>query len=416
MSSKNFYFLAISWKTNGGYSILAIYLYYGVEYMANSKKKEKDAASKKDTIILLIIGVAFGFAVGFGTMVLGGSESGEKNITKDILEIAAVIVFMYFSIALHIILHETGHLLGGFISGYQFISFRVFNLIFVKENGRLTTKKYGIAGTMGQCLMTPPGHSDGNFPYHLYNLSGGIMNFLCSGVLFLPYILLRDISSWVGIILIPLIGVGVFLGTANLIPLRMSGVANDGYNVVALNKNADARRAFYLALHVVASAAKGIRYKDMPAEWSELPEDCNDPLTVTIALNHFNYLMDTHDFEAAKELAGKIVTEADKILEVYKNELRCELLFLEIIGERRQEEIERLYTGKLKKYIKASGSHLSKRRLMYAYSKLVTRDEAEISKALNKLNKTFKSYPYSGEVELERELAGIIDELAKQVS
>jgi len=328
-----------------------------------------------------------------------------------LLELAIILAFSYLGIVIHIILHESGHLFGGLISGYQFTSFRIFNIIFIKENGKLTAKKYGIAGTMGQCLMAPPKCSNFNFPYVLYNLSGGIMNLLFSGLFFALYIIFRDIFPFAGIIFIPIFAMGVLIGAMNLIPLKSSGIPNDGYNAILLKKSESARRALYIMLHANASVASGVRYKDMPAEWTTLQDDYNDPLNGTLALIRLNYLMDNHDFRAAKEFAGKVLSEANKILEIHKNELRCELLFLEIIGECQQKEIEQLYTKKLKKYIKASSSHLSKRRLMYAYSKLVTHDKTETSKSLNRLNKTFLTYPYKGNLEFERELVNIIDSI-----
>jgi len=379
----------------------------------NDKSEQKDSSSRKNTIIVLIVYVALGVVIGFFVGFFTGTESGEADKTLGILELFALVAVLYLSIALHMILHEVGHLIGGLISGYRFSSFRVFNIVFIKDADKMAIKKYGIAGTMGQCLMIPPEPTSNKYPYNLYNLSGGIANFLWGFVFFVFYMLLRDLFSFAGIVFILLIGVGIFIGAANLIPLRMSGIANDGYNVLALKRSESARRAFYNALHINANVAQGVRYKDMPAEWSELPEDFNNPLTVMIALAQFNRLMDNHDFKSAREFAERILAEADRILEIYKNELRCELLFFEIIGECRHEEIERLYTNNLKKYIKASGSHLSKCRLMYAYSKLVTHNEADTSKALKRLHKTFLTFPYKGELELEREMVGIIDSLAK---
>ena len=152
----------------------------------------------------------------------------------------------------------------------------------------------------------------------------------------------------------------------------------------------------------------------MPTEWFDLPDNFNDSVSMASALIKCNVLLDKHDFEAAKMLAKRILTEADNIIEVYKNELRCELLFLEIIGERRPDEIENLYTDDLKKYIQASRSQLSKNRLAYAYQKLVARNETETKKELVRFNKVCLTTPHKGELELERELIGIIDDCAIQ--
>ncbi|MCL1820213.1 MAG: hypothetical protein FWG36_06120 [Oscillospiraceae bacterium] len=372
-------------------------------------KKEKNKIKLSDiitTVVLFAVGAAIGFfAFRFGLNSV--DETGDFNLAAFLLQAAVLIASIYIGVAFHIIAHEAGHLIGGLACGYKFTSFRVYHIIFVKEDGKIKTKRYNIAGAAGQCLMTPPEPVNGKFPYLLYNLSGGIANLIFGGIFFALYTLFN--FSYAGIIFIPLAGIGVLLGLTNLIPLKMSGIANDGYNIMLMSKNERARSAFYTMLMVNASLTEGVRYKDMPPEWSELPEDFNDPISVTIAINRMNVSIDNHDFTAAKELAQRILNEGSKILEIYKNELRCELLFLEIIGERRPEEIERLYTKNLAKYIKASGSQMSKRRLMYAYHKLVTRDEAETVKALKMYEKVRLAYPYKGELELERELIEIID-------
>lgn len=79
---------------------------------------------------------------------------------------------MYLAIILQIIIHEAGHLIGGILTGYKFSSFRIFNFMFIKENDKLKLKKLSLAGTGGQCLMSPPEFIEGKVPYILYNLGG----------------------------------------------------------------------------------------------------------------------------------------------------------------------------------------------------------------------------------------------------
>ncbi len=66
--------------------------------------------------------------------------------------LAAVVGMASFllSIAILIPVHEAGHLVCGMLSGYRFVSFRIFNLTFIKIDGRLRVRKFSIAGTGGQ--------------------------------------------------------------------------------------------------------------------------------------------------------------------------------------------------------------------------------------------------------------------------
>jgi len=106
------------------------------------------------------------------------------------------------------------------------------------------------------------------------------------------------------------------------------------------------------------------------------------------------------------------INQFNKMLGIQKNEFLCELLFLELIGECRKEEVDRLYTRELKKYIEATSSYVTRQRLLYAYAKLFLNDDAEAAKARKKYEETCLSYPFEGEIAGNNELIDLVDDLA----
>ncbi len=126
----------------------------------------------------------------------------------------------------------------------------------------------------------------------------------------------------------------------------------------------------------------------------------------------YNYLTDTMRLEEARELARRIMAEGDKLPELYRQEFRCQLLFYEIIWERRREEIERLYTKELKRYIEAGATHLSNLRLQYAYEMLVTHDDKAAETMAARFHKACLTYPNIGDIAGEQEMMAMIDNLA----
>ena len=86
-----------------------------------------------------------------------------------------------------LIIHELGHLIFGLLSGYKFSSFRIGNLMLLKTGGKLKIKKLKIAGTAGQCLMSPPDMKDNKMPVIAYNLGGAILNLLSCLLFFIIY-------------------------------------------------------------------------------------------------------------------------------------------------------------------------------------------------------------------------------------
>ena len=114
------------------------------------------------------------------------AEFMEKLKGIAVLELLGVIAFSLFSAFvggfLQIVIHEAGHLVAGLLSGYKFISFRIFNYTILKTAEGLKVKKFGISGTGGQCLMTPPDGPAEDLKFVFYNLGGVLFNLLFSAV------------------------------------------------------------------------------------------------------------------------------------------------------------------------------------------------------------------------------------------
>ena len=346
----------------------------------------------------------------------GGAMSDGDAVIMNIAYVvlfAIFIAFFYIAVYFHTVVHEFGHLVGGLLSGYKFISFRVNKMMFIIENGALSRKKYSVPETKGHCMMSPPEPVDGKFPFVFYLLSGSLMNFfVCIGLLALARVVVVESVPYITLFFHSLFAVGVSLGLLNILPLKMKGPANDGLTARLLTKSFEARESYRIALLVIAGMTQGIRFKDMPAEWFAALESLGDVAAVNASLRRFDFLMDTHSYTEAKVFVERFLAENRHLSKLHKNELTCELLFLEIIGERRLDVIEGFITADLLKYIKSRKYHLSKLRLVYAYEKLVSRDCKRASAALDRFNRHLLRYPYASEMELERELIAAIDSIS----
>jgi len=355
-----------------------------------------------------LLGGLLGGALGFFVSYLGfkNGEDGSGAISIIVIMLSAMI-----SIYIHIIIHEGGHLLFGIISGYKFVSFRIASLTLVKED-KFKLKRYSIPGTGGQCLLDPPEYNEDNFPYVLYNLGGGLLNLVASFLTIL-IIVLTNSSGEVKNILYIFSILGIYLALTNLIPLNLGGIANDGMNILSIKKSKEARYSFYLQLKANALLMRGTRYKDMPLEWFNVPEnlDIKNSINLSRKILEGNYYLDKHDFDKTKEVFEEIL-EDENILGLYKNEIACELIFCELMMNGNEEKINSLYTKEVKKYIDKNKFMLSKKRTQYAYEVLVNKDMVKAEKIKNQLNKLFKTYPYKGELNTEEEFINLIDEKA----
>ena len=95
----------------------------------------------------LIAGSAIGLLIGGAAALLFTDADWHQLLHKfaqiDIIELCTLVVTAFLSAIaagiLAIILHEGGHLIFGLLTGYRFVSFRVFSYTLALTDGHFTT-------------------------------------------------------------------------------------------------------------------------------------------------------------------------------------------------------------------------------------------------------------------------------------
>ena len=294
-----------------------------------------------------------------------------------------------------IIIHESGHLVTGLRSGYEFISFRIGSMTWVKENGKLSRKKFNIAGAGGQCLMMPP-ESDKpeNVPFVLYFLGGGLFN-LTTAAIFIPCgLVIPNLYLSMPFLMLGL--ASAFQCLINLIPLNLQ-LPNDGHNVVFYSKNKAERIVLYKQLRINGLLHKGYEPSDLPEELFDFGED-NHGLGDLLKASLY---IDRKDFSAAQIMIEQAL-DSGKLVSLYEYEAKSELLFCKVVNGEPENEIEELYDKTLKNYISAaSKTQISKRRIMYAYYLIYKKDKESAAKEYNAAMSMKDTYPIAGELKSE---------------
>ncbi|MBR3966070.1 MAG: M50 family metallopeptidase [Clostridia bacterium] len=375
--------------------------------MKQAKKKKKIVWQQYiGAVFMMLIGAVCGFVMAEYLFL----SSEDYPIYGKILSLAGLFLGMYVAFFFHIIVHEAGHLLFGLMTGYKFSSFRIASFIWLEENGKLKMKRLSIVGTGGQCLMSPPDMKDGRIPIVLYNLGGSIINIIM-GALFLIIYWLCPSVTFLSPLLLIFAAVGFMSAIMNGIPMRMGMVDNDGYNAFALSRNREALEAFWVQLKVAAENAKGIRLKDMPAEWFEVPTDeaMKNSMVATRGVFAVNKLMDEEKFEDADALMAHLLEIESGIVGLHRSLMICDRVFLELIGQNRREVAEKMLTNEQKKFMKAMKRFPSVLRCEYAVALLLGNDALKAEKIKNDFEKAAKSYPYPHEIDSERDLMRIAE-------
>jgi len=371
--------------------------------------------------ILTVIGYIFAF-VPFVALGAYAADSALKLVTNDntALELIAVSSFVLLGTLFyffHIIIHEAGHLIGGLCTGWEFLSFRVGNLTLIRREGKFEWKKHTVMGTGGQCLMIPPQCGYEECPFYLYLLLGGCANLLTGGIA----LGIGLFTGGVARILCVLFAImGFATGLSNLFPAKLSGIANDGYQIFfELPGGKEARKYVYCLLMANAVVTQADSTKAIPESVRKIimeldDKDFSNISAVNLLFFKANILQEEERYEEVREIFQKIA-DMPGVLQLFKNEANCELLYYEIMGDCNGEKIEAIYDKKLMDYIKLTAMYPSRKRLMYAYHLIYKKDEAEADKEYQALLKTMETHPIRVECVMEMKEAQRVKEHFEQI-
>ena len=339
-----------------------------------------------------------------------------SNDVNLFLVLYVTFLAFFIGLYLHVILHEIGHLICGLRTGYRFVALCILNVTIVKNNGKLKIKRYRIPGAGGGCMLSPPDMKNGTYPIKLYISGGLLMNFLIVIVCFGAFYYLAETADlWARAFLI--IGlVGTLLGVLNLVPSNIS-LPSDGYILFTAGKkeNDSMLRGFWSCLNIQKMDVEDVRPREIPVElfnWVE--NDSSNVYAIETAYRRYRYILDKQELDQAGEMLRSLYNNLQNISDIQKESFHCDLLFHEMIEGCRQEEIDRLYTKQLQKYMKFTRTEISTQRVLYAYARLVLKDTTKTKEHLDLFNKACTRSIWSGGMHCERDMIALIDKIADE--
>lgn len=372
-------------------------------------------------IVGLLIGILIGLLLSTAGIVLFTDKSLEEVISafgklqpgEGLLSIITGIGALIVSLFLLVTIHEGGHLVCGLLSGYRFVSFRLFNLTVIRSEGKLRVKHFAVAGTGGQCLLSPPDLPLKDIPVVWYNF-GGILANIAAGLIVLPLLWIHTLPPLLYESVVIFLLTDLFLILTNGIPMQTGGIGNDASNIIMLRKNETSKRALMLQLRSNALIQEGVRPKDMPAEWfvTEGEPDYRNPLEVSIPLMEASRLIDEMKWDEAHAAFGRIYIHKTELMPLYTLETACELVFTSLVtGD--TDRARELYDTKLKRYIETYRKVMSsKERILCAVALHLENDPGKARSIYDTLARRRDSYLLQGEVKSD---LAIMDTMLKNI-
>ena len=196
----------------------------------------------------LILSTLFGACIGFGAVVLCITFFTETTLSEFFGNmgkhtVKQTLAFLYLIIDLshpcrfvQIILHEGGHLIFGLATGYRFVSFRVGSLTLIKEKESSVSNASPSPARADNACSLPTDKPYEQLPYFWYNAGGVLMNLLTAILALVLWVAYPEIPLPLHLFLLFSFICGFFLALMNGIPLKMSGITNDAYNLILMHR------------------------------------------------------------------------------------------------------------------------------------------------------------------------------------
>ena len=371
--------------------------------------KEKNQQKKENKILSVIVGIIPGVIAGVALGLLIDWAFDRPPFGLYICDLFIGVCLVALALIFSIAIHEAGHLVFGLMTGYKFSSYRIFSLMWIKdENSKIRLKRFKLAGTGGQCLMTPPDMKDGRIPSTIYNLGGVFANIIIGLIFLALFLIFIDIKILAAIMMIFCI-VNITFAMTNGIPMSSSGVDNDAKNAIAIKRSPEAMRAFWIQMKINEKTSKGVRLKDMPDEWFALPseEEMQNSMIASLAVFAANRLVEEKKFEEANSLMTQIIEGENATIMFYKQLLTCDQIYIELIGECREEIVNNKLNTQQKAFMKAMKNYPSIIRTEYTYELLLKQNPEKANDLLDTFEQIAKKYPYENDINAERELIEI---------
>jgi len=309
-------------------------------------------------------------------------------------------IFLILSVIIYSVIHESGHVIFGWATGYKLDAFALFGYVFINSDNRYILKRVKIPGTAGANMMHyAKDKTSASAPYMLYVL-GGV---LTTGVAtIISAISMKFINNvYVEIFLYTMVFVGLVFTVYNAIPTKVKGIYNDGMIVKLFKKDDRSQEIFNKAQDISLISLREFSIKDAPEELFEISESYKSaPFANELRVNRSEYLMYNERYREAELELEDVIQNLDESDKNLKDIATCFLLLEYLINNADKEKIERVYQDNKKDIESLARYNLTAKYISIAY-KLKIEEDWNIDKEVLEFYKLSKRQDLGSDFELD---------------
>lgn len=264
-----------------------------------------------------------------------------NTVSKAWVAILMQVIGFILVLPIFIGVHEAGHMVFGFISGYSLLSYKIGPFEWYKKDSKIAFRLNSLSSmVLGQCLMIPPKPKKKVTPkFYLYNAGGLIFSYLLDIILIVFFFTID--SGYLRHMLTPIIAISFFLTLNNSI--YQEGGFNDVCNHKLVKQNPKYIYSIMYQLEIITNITNGKRY-GAKTLYEPYFEDKLNHLTLPVAQLRFYQAIDKSDFVEAKRISDIIRNNYRNMpLAVQKISIIFVILFTDIVIDSNINQFKRHY-------------------------------------------------------------------------
>lgn len=324
-----------------------------------------------------------------------------------VVSVILIAVFLFVNHLLHVILHETGHLLFGLCVGYRPYSFGVGPFVF--RRGKIDFK---LKNHSGSCVMVPRSADKFYKKNFVYLLGGTVFSLILAVASALAMFLPMGLKDTSYLFLASGFPVHAYLFVKNILPYSSLTAESDGAKMLGILRKTPAMRINLKLFSVQCLLMSGVRPRDIDPELLfDIPVVAdNSPERILMEDYRYLYHLDRGDGEKAIKSSDFIEQFLPEVDRFYYQALLADVYFTAVRFKKDFDRAKEMYDEELFDYVRAERNIVNLRiRMSYElyienkpkFALATGRDAADLG----------KDFIMKGVVPLEEEL---IADMAKE--
>ena len=339
--------------------------------------------SKKTNIINNVITYLITIGLFFLSIFVGQTKMNVSSVWSIILAmfvgvIIAGIVTTFF--------HELGHLIGGKLNGFDFVSMTVLFFKWEIVRGKVLFSFTGLKNELGYTQMVSKSTKNLAKRYKNMTFFAILFTLIPTFIGAIP-LFLKALPLWVYSLLVTLLPMGVFSILDNGLPTSSMGVKNDGAIIYGLNKMDDSSKVLVNLLAIQTEMYNGKTPSEIdPSLYFDLPQLREDDINFFLLLNaRYNYYLDKGDFENAKKTTDRLLSLEEYAQEEHMLIVKTDALYNYCTFDYNEDRADDL-TYELEEYLNKVNT-CTNLRVKMAYILFITKEMDNLEQFYNKARK-----------------------------